>query len=412
MDPVVLDLPPALRDLTAGDAPFPGTLRAGDPPTVWTDAAVFAASPAWAAVDAEHLLTALDAAQTPDGPRVVLPHCPHPLLDVITTGALSPGVVVTVAVSMLRGATEADALGARTGRWWVTGSARPVLALTGDLEWRTDTVTALESLAADQAEPLADALRRASATAADPRLLRREGAAIEAGLFGLAAPAPLSLDRRAHADGAAPPRRRPTPAPETAGLAEGVRAAVARLVDGGIADRLAGALSSLRAGSRRPGRSTRGPRGPGGRRRVVLVAGVAAVAVVLAGALWPADETPVASVETRSAPWSGATASALPPSAAPSAEEEPDGLTGLGRALVDAVVACGDDACAAELWERPELAGPVTAARGAYGIEVVDEYGGVAALRVTGAGASQIVVIVQVDERWLVREVYDLADQP
>ena len=39
--------------------------------------------------------------------------------------------------------------------------------------------------------------------------------------------------------------------------------------------------------------------------------------------------------------------------------------------------------------------------------------GGVAVVRADAAGfASQAVVLVETDERWLVRDVYDLADQP
>ena len=43
---------------------------------------------------------------------------------------------------------------------------------------------------------------------------------------------------------------------------------------------------------------------------------------------------------------------------------------------------------------------------------LVDEYGGAAAVRIVTAEVTQVLVMVRVEKRWLVREVYDLADQP
>ena len=172
MEPVALDIPQALRELTAAEAPFAGVLRAGDPPTVWVDAAAFGASPAWAAHGAEHLLAPMDAAGTPEGSRVVLPHCPVRLDEVLTDGSPPPGVLVTLAVSALRGAREADGLGAEAGRWWVTTEGRPVLALTGTLAWREDTVRA--HLAGSLAGAVEKASAEGYAAASEAARARRE----------------------------------------------------------------------------------------------------------------------------------------------------------------------------------------------------------------------------------------------
>ncbi|PZU30433.1 MAG: hypothetical protein DI577_07780 [Microbacterium sp.] len=44
---------------------------------------------------------------------------------------------------------------------------------------------------------------------------------------------------------------------------------------------------------------------------------------------------------------------------------------------------------------------------------LLDEYGGVAVFRVESAAlAPQILVLVSVNGKWLVRDVYDVADQP
>ena len=61
----------------------------------------------------------------------------------------------------------------------------------------------------------------------------------------------------------------------------------------------------------------------------------------------------------------------------------------------------------------PGIATQIDAARE---VALLDDYGGVIALRVAAEGdpeAVQIVLLVRSDERrWLVRDVYDIADQP
>ncbi|MDT0178900.1 hypothetical protein Q9S36_01565 [Microbacterium sp. ARD31] len=424
MEPVALDIPPALRELTAAEAPFAGVLRAGDPPTVWVDAAAFGASPAWAAHGAEHLLAPMDAAGTPEGSRVVLPHCPVRLDEVLTDGSPPPGVLVTLAVSALRGAREADGLGAEAGRWWVTTEGRPVLALTGTLAWREDTVDLLRRVyAADP--PLQRALESAAAAIGDPRLLRREGEAIEGALFAAADPEPLPTERRE--DGHLPKTRERAVAPPRASgsVAGTVRDLLARLVDVGVAERVGRAWAAVvrrtratpRAGDRQAGRPT------GGRRRVLLVAAAVATAVIVGGALWPSGEgeRPAAAAGGSADPTRAAAPSA---SASPVRDEDPatedaarsdEGpaeIVDAARGLVDALAACGDDACLEKLWEESGSARPIDAAGGDYAVEVVDEYGGAAAVRIVTAEVTQVLVMVRVEKRWLVREVYDLADQP
>jgi len=93
-------------------------------------------------------------------------------------------------------------------------------------------------------------------------------------------------------------------------------------------------------------------------------------------------------------------------------DEGPAEIVDAARGLVDALAACGDDDCLEELWEEPGSARPIDAAGGDYAVEVVDEYGGAAAVRIVTADVTQVLVMVRVEKRWLVREVYDLADQP
>jgi O-acetyl-ADP-ribose deacetylase (regulator of RNase III) len=417
MDPVALSLPVALRHLTPAEAPFAGALRAGDPPTLWVDAAEFAESPAWAAVDAEHILAPLDAAGTPEGPCIVLPHCPVRLDDVMQDAVVSPGALVTLAVSALRGAAEADRIGAEHGRWWVTTEGRPVLALTGSSGWREETVALLRA-AGERAPHMRAVLARTADAVADPRLLRRGTDEIEAALFAAAEAEALPTELREVLP-AAPSRARTVTTPAIgAGIVGTVRDLVARLVDAAVADRVHRAAASVRVSVVRESGKTAAPATR--RRRVVVVAAAAAACVVVAGALWPAGEAerPAAAGEASatSAPRSSDEAERASPSVpapGPAEDQGPEGVVAAARALVDAVRGCEDETCREGLWEDPATAAAIEAAAGeSYGVQVVDEYGGVAAVRIVGEAITQILVMVQSDEKWLVREVYDLADQP
>ncbi len=433
MDPLSLEVPPALRELTTAEAPFAGVLRGGATPAVWVGAEDFGTSPAWAAGGTEHILAPLDSAGTPDGSCVILPHCPVTLDEVVRHGAPSDGALVTVAISALRGAAEADRLGAETGRWWVTAEGRPVLALTGALAWRHDTVALLREAVARRtpdsgAAVLDAALERAAAAIEEPRRLRRETEEIESALFAAAEPEPLPTDRQGTPAG--PPERTRAGAAQTrpTGFATTVRDLLGRLVDVGVAHRVATALGAVASAVRHPRRPDRArPEPRPRRRRVVLVAGAAATAVILGGALWPSGEAE--SPAAADAP--GSEAPATPPrspsmSAPPQTAEAspvtdqrpvkrdagPEAIVTAARGLIAEMGSCSDDACRSRLWEDPSAPAALPSAGGDYAIEVVDEYGGAAAVKIVGAERTQVLVMVRVQEKWLAREVYDLADQP
>jgi len=435
MDPLSLEVPPALRALTTSDAPFAGVLRGGETPAVWVDADDFGASPAWSAVDTDHVLAPFDSAGTSDGARVILPHCPLTLDDVVRESALGDGALVTVAVSALRGAAEADRLGAESGRWWVTTDGRPVLALTGSSSWRRDTVALLREVvavrrAADSSPGVLDvALERAAAVIEEPGRLRRETEEIEGALFASAEPEPLPTDRRAIAPGPPPRTRKPTAPPQPGPFAGTLRDLLGRLVDVGVAHRVTGAVASLASAVR--GRARRverkRPETRPARRRVVLVAGAVATVVIVCGALWPngdAEKPASAGISGSEAPAPPSPLSSV--SASPHAADElpgaqqppvkkdagPEDLVAAARGVISALAACSDEVCRSRLWEDASSAGVVASAAGDYAVEVVDEYGGAAAVKIVGAELTQVLVMVRAQEKWLVREVYDLADQP
>ena len=114
----LLDPPAALRRLRADEAPYPGTLHAGDPQTVHVDADLVPAALWRCALDG-HILAPWDLSRTPGGHAAVMIHCPERLSAwSVAAGARAeyrPGEVVTVAVSVLRAAEEARRMGLEAG---------------------------------------------------------------------------------------------------------------------------------------------------------------------------------------------------------------------------------------------------------------------------------------------------------
>lgn len=397
-----LAAPARLRSVVPGEHPYPGVVVAGDPPRVWVDADDFRDGPAWRADPDGHVLGPLEVARTPTDHAVVLPLCTERLREAVVRRApLSRGEVVTVAVSLLRGAVEADDLGASRGEWWVTDAGRPVLALTGETLWRPASGELFALLGQEQDTDVAEVLERCRDAVADPRHLARDAAACEDALFALAEPAALGTRltpvRARDVARAAPASEQPPPR---------VVELVARWLDAGLPDRLRAALPRKAPAAREPGAAaTRRRRAPW-----LLGVGLAGV-IVMAGLLWP-DDAP-SGAEPPADPSPSAPSVSVSPSAPPGTPEEERSqlLDELARCVASP---CGD----ADPREDPRRAIPAGIASdlGAERrITLLDEYGGVSVLRVesgTGDVPPQIAVIVRDDEKWLVRDVYDVADQP
>ena len=129
--------------------------------------------------------------------------------------------------------------------------------------------------------------------------------------------------------------------------------------------------------------------------------------------------------DARSAPEEGAPSgeAAIPPDAGEDAssesrvqDDQPD-LPRAAGAILDAVTTCaGDAACVQTIAERADVTpatGAATAPATLRTLHVVDEYGDVAVIRAEADGyPPQLVVIARHDDRWLLREVLDLAQQP
>lgn len=254
--------------------------------------------PGWA-MRGHHVYAPIDVVRRRDGHDVVLPWCPHRVAEDWAARRLTGGQAVTLAVSLLRGAAEArrgqrGASQGPVGRWWADVDGRPlfVASLPGDSRSARGAADGAAAVLRVVAENTADRvvhrlLDRAVATFDDPARLEGDVRELEADLFDACAPQPLSFDADADDDAAAAP---------TAGDVRSAsrewtvdpRVLAESLWNGRIAEAVADVLAQAKDAAARALR---------GRRAAYLAGGAAAVAVVLAGVLWPQGEPPAAADE-------------------------------------------------------------------------------------------------------------------
>lgn len=338
---------------------------------------------------------------------------------------LTAGEAATLAVTVVRGCAGAPSRAAGA-QWRITAEGRPVLVDDpgGDdvLEASVAVLDDVTSLVPLDVRPGFARLRDALLTDPPPTW-----DALERRLLAVIEPQPIVLGPLSPAvhDSAAPPNASQADA-ELPSFLAAARALLARV------------------------------------RPRVLFAGVAAAVVVLVVAIMmtaPPGE-PVAAVpagvETPGAvPRSldgagepdGAVSSAATPAAEPSASSntatkaEPATASGDGAAqgpqeasgtaqrgpaemasgdlataasaVLSSLAACTDDVCAAPLREAPaDPAEPAPLDPRDARLDVIDDFGGLAVVRLTEGERAQYVTLVRGEDRWLVRSVGDVADQP
>ena len=191
-------------------------------------------------------------------------------------------------------------------------------------------------------------------------------------------------------------------------------------VDADLADTVSRATTAVWRRLRTPTRSRRAP---------LLVGAAVAATVLVGGALWPsaggvasADHPSSEATGSSTAPASAAGARAeAGPSAATPMPSEPaaDDVTAVTAALLDARRTCaGDPGCLREVVADPAVplgAGVIDAPSAQRSLTLLDDFGDIAVLRVDavdGALPAQLVVVVRQDEKWLLRDVHDVAQQP
>lgn len=421
-----------IRRLTPPDAPWPGSLVRTDDDSnrQIVDAGLLADWDGWDAAPAGHVLGPLDVLRRIDGHDVLLPLCTERVDTLLTRRgaglALRAGEIVTLAVSVLRGMAEVAERNRApaTGSWWLTDEGRPVFVDDADGAAGTAiTDDLLVRLAADAPPRLAGALREAIDLVREPRALSVQLDKVEQLLFDVAVPEPLGT-------APLPSLRRQHVAPEAAADAtpdEAHRswwAALLTSVDADLADAFSRATTRLWRRMRRPARRSR--------RRPWALAACLGAGVIAVGLMWPAPDPPaVADGPSASvSPEDSAVPAATPPvesitPAGPGGSDDAAGAASADLAVATTALldrrreclAAADDVCLAEVVEDPARTFPpgvVDAAAGERTVTLLDEFGGVAVLRVeatTGEGSAQLVVIVDSAGTWLLRDVHDVAQQ-
>lgn len=438
-----------IRRLVPPEAPWAATLARLDDGAscLLVDAALLDDWPGWAAPPGGHVLGPLDVHRTDAGHAVVLPLVTERVASFVDRrggpAALAAGETVTLAVSVLRGLSELTDPASERGCWWLVDDGRPVFVHADGTVAEEDAEAAaplaailIRGLAEAGAGALADALNAAAELADDPRALPHGVSAAEAELFACAVPEPLATVWLSGAS------RRGVLAAASAsvGTERPARSLPSRLlasIDADLGDMVSQAVTAV-------WRRWRGDGAPRHRRTPWLVAAGVAAAVGWVGMLWPASPaeqsvarpaaTPDASGAAAASPIGAATPSSAAqdgsgsaptaPAPAPSSPAEPspaasDDPAAVARALLDARNACAaEPTCLADVMEDPARsvpAGIVDQPPSARRVALLDEFGGAAVLRVeptSSAGAAQLVVIVETDGRWLLRDIHDVAEQP
>ncbi|MGW9626537.1 hypothetical protein [Microbacterium sp. NPDC055521] len=406
----------------------------------------------WLLADAEHVAGVRDVLRRPDGHDAVLPWCTDRVEVFLgrraaAESALSAGETVTLVGSLLRGIVE---IGERniTGRWWLTDEARPVF-VPGEGMACTEAAIALIARLREgcRDRAMSRLLGEIGAAAGDQRMVRREIERWERELTELAAPRALvreafaperviAIDAHAarlHQDAdllAAEPRP--------------LQRLQARLLAAG-APLIAGVSSRLRRNRAAvvPARGAAQPTARAPRGRMLIVGGTAAALVLVGGLMWPTTEEDSAATEQAGEAIPGASRTAPDAPTEPqdghpeTTDRDPSSPTpvpeaGQGEdAVVDGSAEQRAAMLLAILWEcarTGDAACPAAVVDGAAAavqerlagtdakrtISAVEDYGDVSVLRLgeSGERGEQMLVLVRQEDQWLVRDVYDVANQP
>lgn len=285
--------------------------------------------------------------------------------------------------------------------WWVTAEGRPVVVEEPSApDIVTATADSLGRLAALTPDPttrdLVDHARAAVRTRPS-----REWDAVERRLFAHADPEPLVLGPLTPVIVDQPPPHTPSAA------AKGPLA----LLDDELGSQIWRSLADLRERWRSSSRFR------------ATAAGVGVAAVVLVGAAvllsGTADPAPTASVTPGVSKTAQPSATVIPqPSATspwPVDERVPlsDDMVVVARQLFAEVSLCADDACRSAFDESSTFErAPLLPDAAHADITLLEDFGGVTVVRVADASTTQYVTLVRHNDRWLVRAVETVTDQP
>jgi hypothetical protein len=414
--------------------------REGGPAALVPSSALTASGALWSA-GGEHVAGIAEVVRTAEGHAVVVPLCTRSIADLAAErGAAGqsfhPGEVVTLVVSLLRGVlSESSAHGIPLcrGEWWLDGEGAPRF-VHDDAGVPADEAAVLAvhavGRACGQDAATVDALDHAARGLADVERLSSSSAVLETELFALAVPEPVGvqvLARRGRTRVAASAAPEPAARPAWRRLADAA--------DAGVAEMFSQAATSLWHMLRhRPPREGRPRRGK------LLVACACGALVLAAGLLWPGgDDAPGGSVGGAidgdvAVPSASTTASVEAGQSSPTPEAgsggtpaaPDDDIVVSAGALLDEIRGCDADIdCRRPLLDEdsallvdaadPRWQGAAFATTEARRLTLLDDVGGLVLLRaedVTGARAAQVVAVVRGEEKWVLRDIHDVAQHP
>jgi hypothetical protein len=384
----------------------------------------------WEAVPEGHVLAPVDMLRRTGGHDVLLPVCTERVDDFVDRRladgvALTAGEAVTVAVSLLRGVTELSTRRATVrGSWWLTDAGRPVFAADGGAATTERATADILHRLVRHVPDLEAVLVAVADIVGDTRDRTRDLVRAEEELFALASPAALATTTFPTRSARAPSSTASSP---SGGLADAepprpLAWSLARHLDADWADLVSRSTTAVWRALRRPSSTGRG--------KPWIVAACLAGIVMTGGLLWPAGTDAPATAETApNMPPDVTSVAAEPPAAAtpPAPTETPaddppaeavttDDLAAVTDALLAGRAGCeGDGECLDAFTEDPHApfaSGVVDLPGTERTLTLLDEFGGVAVLRADAPDKpSQLVVIVRIDGRWLLRDVHDVAEQ-
>lgn len=339
--------------------------------------------------------------------------------------ALTAGEAATLAIAVVRGCATAPSRAA-PGEWRLTPEGRPVLvAHPGGDDVLAATVAVLDevaSLVSADVRPGFARLRDGVLTEPPPTW-----ALLEKRLLAVVEPQPLVLGPLAPAEPVAPRAARdeqdataPTFIGRIAASVRRIRPPVLAL-GVGVAAVLAVVAMTLVP---RVEPATTSEDHPAG-----VASAAAASATAPPGRLPSATPTADGALSAEpdaedAAPVSGTASSSDRPAPSSSASEENavgagaaaseiDDVRAAAASLLAALAACADEDCTSRLRESAARSGdPAPWDPAIAELDVVDDFGGLAVVRLSADGRTQYVTLVRQEDRWLVRSVRDVADQP
>lgn len=436
-----------IRTVDRAEGPFSGALVSHDDGVaVCVDTAELSGWGGWAFSDADHVCGVIDVLRRADGHDALVPWCPQRVETFLGRRQaadlpLAPGELGTLVASLLRGARELDAGSASAvGDWWLTGDGRPLFVHGEGGEARARTAALVERVIEHTGDrATVRVLEEIVAALRERRHHADDDVRWEEHLFTVAAPRALRIDVFAPERAADLGSRRVAQSmPETRRSSRRrERSTLGRerldVLRSDLTERWHALLSHVSP----PGRGeseadskTEARLPTKGRRRPLIFAGSLAAVVLIVGLMWPEGAETEPANAAQSPPESSRNVAAVPESAqetAPVEEPSPpvvDGADALAAvpALLDGLASCteaGAETCPEVLVDGAEAPADGLIAQGpdASSASLVDDYGDVAVVKLVpvdenDADAEKMLVLERHEQKWLVRDIYDVAHQP